>query len=298
MTQSYPYGSTYNTISDRTYRDKYMSSRLQEILKTATVAEKICQVDRSDNLRIQNPYGGTPTALVTGITGTYSVENFTTTNDALTVAEQVAYGEHIYDFQKLLTQFDLFASRTDAIMYAMAKAADIWVLNVMCEAGTGTYSTPSGGFTTASNISTILANLGSKFLGYAQAYQGLFLVVEAADTVGFTIAQMTNGFNYADAAWNNGFMTSAGGFEIYVVPDGTFTTVATADTTSGTQTWSNSSHRVAGVKGMVTYAAPRGLMQGEKEVSGKSGSEIYGIGYIGAKVWTAIAGLVIDITIA
>ncbi len=286
-----------NTISSRTYRDKYMSTRLQEILKTAVVAEKICKVDRTEALTIQNPYGSTPTASVTGLTGTYSVSNITTTNDALTVAEQVAYGEHIYDFEKLLTQFDLFASRTDAIMYAMAKAADIWVLNVMLEAGTGTYSTPSGGFTTASNIPTILANLGSKFLGYAQAYQGLFLVVEAGDTVGFTIAQMTNGFSYADAAWNNGFMTSAGGFEIYVVPDSTFTTVSTADTTSGTQTWSNSGHRLAGAKGLVTYAAPRGLIMGEKEVSGQTGKEIYGVGYIGAKVWTAIAGLIIDITV-
>jgi len=274
-----------------------MSNRLQEILKTAVVAEKICRVDTTEALTLQNPYGSTPTASVTGLTGTYSVSNYTTTNDACTVAEQVAYGEHIFDFEKLLTNFDLFASRTDAIMYAMAKASDIWVLNVMCEAGTGTYSTPSGGFTTASNIVTILANLGSKFLGYAEAYNGLFLVIEAADTVGFTIAQLTNGFSYADAAWRNGFMTSAAGFEIYVVPDGTFTTVASADTTSGTQTWSNSGHRVAGVKNMVTYARPRGLIQGEKEVSGMTGKEIYGVGYIAAKVWTNIASLVIDITI-
>lgn len=286
-----------NTISTFTYRNAYMQSRLQEILKTATVAEKICRVDRTEALTLQNPYGSTPIASVTGLTGTYSVSNYQTTNDTLTIAEQVSYGEHIYDFEKLLTNFDLFASRTDAIMYAMAKAADIWVLNVTTEAGTGTYSTPSGGFTTASNIPTILANLGSKFLGYAQAYQGLFLVVEAADTVGFTIAQLTNGFSYADAAWNNGFMTKAGGFEIYVVPDGTFTTVSSADTTSGTQVWSNSGHRVAGIKGMVTYAAPRGLTQGEKEVSGRTGKEIYGVGYIGAKVWNQIASLVIDITV-
>jgi hypothetical protein len=175
----------------------------------------------------------------------------------------------------------LFADRADNQAYAIAYAIDKYVVNALCEDGTGTYSTPSGGFTTAANIVTILANLGSKFVGYAESYKGLYLVVEAADTVGFSAAQMTNGYNFADLALRNGLLTTMGGFDIFAVADGTFTTVSSADTTSGTQTWSNSGHRVAGVKGISTYAYPRGLTYGEKEVSGADGKEVYIMGYFG-----------------
>ena len=62
-----------NTISSRTYRDKYRLANLDNLLRTALVAEKICMVDRSDNKRIQSPYGSTPTGTVQAIAGTYSV---------------------------------------------------------------------------------------------------------------------------------------------------------------------------------------------------------------------------------
>lgn len=286
-----------NSISSFTNRNKYAQTTLQEILKVAVVCEKICQVDRSDLYTIQNPYGSDPTVVVTGLTGTYDVAALTTTNDALTVSEEVKASEHIYRHNQVLSNFDLFASRIDALTYGIAKAVDKYVLNMITEAGTGTYTTPSGGFTTAANIPTILANLGSKFAGYADVYKGLFLVIEASDTVGFTIAQMTNGYSYADSALNNGFMKSMGGFDIYVVADSTFTTVASADTTSGTQTWSNSGHRVAGVKGISTYAQPRGIEYQEKPVSGRTGVEMVLSCVIGAKVWYQKAALIVDITI-
>lgn len=286
-----------NSISTFTYRNSYVSARMQEILKTAVVAEAICKVDRSDSYTLQNPYGNTPTAIVSGLTGTYSVSNITTTNDSLTVTEQVAYSEHIYDFEKILSNFDLYAERMDAHLYAVAKAIDIWVLNMLCEEGTGAYPTPSGGFTTASNIITILAGVGAKFYGYAETYKGIYLVIEAGDTVGFTASQMTNGYSMADSALKNGFVTSMGGFDIYVVPDGTFTTVSTVNSTSGTKTWSNSGHRVAGVKGVTTYAAPRGIQYDEKKVTGTTGLEIETHGYIGFCAWYQKKALTIDITV-
>jgi hypothetical protein len=92
-------------------------------------------------------------------------------------------------------------------------------------------------------------------------------------------------------------MKSMGGFDIYVVADSTFTTVASADTTSGTQTWSNSGHRVAGVKGISTYAQPRGIQYDEKSVSGRTGKEIVLSCLIGAWVWYQKRALIVDITI-
>lgn len=282
-----------NTISTFTYRRKYFSTTLQEVLKKALVAEKICTVDNSDVQKIDNPYGSQPTASVTGINGTYAVSTYTTTDDTLTVDNEVKIAEHIFDFEKVLTSFDMYANRMQEMMYSVAYAIDYHVLNNMCEDATGTYTTPAGGFTTAANINTIISNLASQVMGYSDTYKGMFLVIENTDVVGFMAAQMTNGFSYADAALKNGFMSSYGGVEIYVVRTGTF-----ANGSSGTTSFTNSGHRVFGIKDVATYASPRSIRYEEKAVSGKTGMELLVFGYVGFKLWAQKAGLFIDITIA
>lgn len=266
---------------------------LDENLRTALVAEKICQVDRSDNKRIQSPYGSTPSATIQAIAGTYTPATFTTTDDTLTVTDEFIVAEHIYDFEEVLTNFDLFSSRLDEMVNEVAVEIDKFVLNNLCEDGTGAYTTPTGGFTTAANINEIMGNLVSKVSGYADAYKGLYLVIENTDIPGFVQAQVTNGFSFADSALNNGFMAKYMGVEIYVVRSGLF-----VDATIGTTSVTNSGHRVFGVKGVTTYAAPRGVRFEEKGVTGKTGKEVVVYGYIGFKAWTPKAGLTVDITLA
>lgn len=286
-----------NTLSTKTLRDKYRLASLDVLLRNALVAEKVCSVDRSDAKTIQSPYGSQPTSTVQALAGTYNAATFTTTNDELSVDDEVIVAEHIFDFENVLSQFDLFASRTDEMNNSVATAIDKWVLNELCERANGTYTTPTGGFTTASNINVIMSNLISKVMGYADAYRGLFLVIENTDVPGFIQAQATNGFSYADAALNNGFMASYMGVDVYVVRTGTFVD-ATTTSASGTKTWTNSGHRVFGVKGVSTYAAPRGIHYEEKGVTGKTGMEVACIGYIGFKAWTSKYDLLIDITLA
>jgi len=281
-----------NTLSTFTARNKYMSANMQEILKASLIAEKICAVDRSDTYTIQNPYGSTPSVSITGLTGTYAVTAFTTTNDALTVDMEVKYGEHIYDFERIISNFNMFAERSDRLSYSVSQKIDYAIVNLLCEAGSGTYSTLSGGFTTASNWNKILSNLLTKWAGYSNIYDGMFLVVEAGDLSGIVEAQMTNGFSFADAALNNGFVKNQAGIDIYVVIDGTF-----ADDTIGTTSVTNSGHRVAGIKRAATYAAPRGVQYDEKKVSGRTGLEIVVWGTFGFKLWTQMAAMVIDITV-
>lgn len=261
------------------------------------VAEAICDVDRSDVFYIRNPYSSQPTASVHAIDGSYAVSAYTTTNDALTITDEITYGEHIYDFENVLNNFDLFSNRIDELSYAVAIALDKWVINELCENGTGIYTTPVGGFTTAANINIIVSNLVSKVAGFATNYQDLFLVIENTDIPGFMQAQMTSGFTFADAALKNGWFTNYAGVDIYVVRSGTFADETTT-TVSGTKTWTNSGHRVFGVKGVATYAAPRGINIEEKGVTLKTGKEIAVYGYIGFKLWTQNASLVVDVTIA
>lgn len=280
-----------NAVSTYTYRRKYFSTALAKVLRTALVAEKICDVNRTDLKYIDNPYGSQPTASVTAINGTYSISDYTTTDDTLTVDNEVKVAEHIFNFEEIMSNFDLMSSRMDELMYQVATKIDRFVINNLCEDGTGTYSTPAGGFA-ASNINTIMSNLLSKVAGYSEVYKGLFLVIENTEVPGFVQAQATNGFSFADAALNNGFMGQYMGIDIYVVRSGTF-----ADETLGTKTYTNSGHRVFGVKNVATYASPRGVQYEEKPVTGKTGQEVVVFGLIGFKLWATKTDLIVDITV-
>lgn len=282
-----------NTISTKTYRDKYRLANLDTLLRAALVAEAICDVDRTGAKTIQNPYGSQPTTVVQAIAGTYTPATYTTTDDTLTVADEFIVAEQVYDFEKTLTNFDLFANRTDEQAYSIATAIDKQVVNALALGATGAYTTPAGGFTTIANVNVIMANLISKTVGYADVYKGLFLVLEPTDVVGFIQVQATNGFSYADMALNNGWMTNYLGVDIYVVKAGTFVSA-----TIGTLTFVNAAARVFGVKNVTTYAAPQGVMFDEKGVSSKTGKEVVTYGYLGVKVWATKAALIVKITLA
>lgn len=263
------------------------------MLRNALVAEKICNVDRSDSKRIQNPYGSQPTATVQAVAGTYSVTAWTITDDALTVDNEVIYAEHIFSHEEFFSKFSVAQSRLDNMMYAVAFGVDKFVLNNLCEDGTGAYTTPAGGFTTASNVLKIFADLTATQMGYQGVDSSYFLVVENTDMAGITLAGATNGFNTADAVINNGRVGHLMGVDIYVVRSGTFVS-ATIGTTSVT----NAGHRVFGVKGSATYCSPRGMQYEEKAVTGKTGRETVVYCLVGFKLWAQRAINVVDITLA
>lgn len=280
------------TMSTYGNRDKYFQSQYEIVLRNNLVAEKICMVDNSDAKRIQNPYGGQPTATIQAVAGTYSVSAWTVTDDALTVTDEVIYSEHVFAHEDFFAKFDIAASRLDNLMYAVSYGVDKFVLNNLLEDGTGTYTTPAGGFTTASNINTIMGNLQSKVAGYENTY-GTFLVIENTDLVGFAIAGATNGFNMADSTLKNGFMNNWMGTDIYVIRTGTF-----VDATIGSTTVTNSGHRLFGVNKVATYASPRGMQYEEKSVTGKTGKELVVYCLVGFKLWAQKASLIVDITLA
>lgn len=285
-----------NTLSTESGRRNYLLSQFDIVLRNALISEKICDVRRGDEKTVDNPYGGQPTATIQAVVGTYSVTAWTTTDDTLTVADEVIYAEHVFAHEEFFSVFDITASRLDNMMYAVAFGVDKFVLNNLCEDATGAYSTPAGGFTSSANINTIIANLVSKVAGYETPYHqdggSLFLVIENTDLVGFMIAGMTNGYAFADGHLNNGWLGQYGGVDVHVVRSGLF-----SDSTLGSTTVTNSGHRVFGVKGVSTMASPRGLQYEEKPVTGKTGREIVVFSLIGFKLWAQKAGLIVDITL-
>lgn len=285
--------ATTNSLSTKTLRDKYRSAQIQQALRKKVVAEAICMVDRSDLKTISSPYISALTTTVQAVTGTYSPANVTTTDDTLTVADEFIVSAQIKGFETITSNFDLFFATNEAMTNSAVEAIDKWVLNNLCEDGTGAYTTPAGGFTTPANVITIISNIISKCAGYADAVGGMYVVVENTDLTGIIPAIATSGFRYADDALMNGVYGQILGVDIYVVRSGTF-----VDATSGTKTWTNSGHRVGGAKMKTTYAFPRGLQYEEKGVTGVTGMEVVCYGLVGFKAWTPWTDLTIDITLA
>lgn len=283
-----------NTLSTYTLRHKYFSTNLAFALKKALVSEAIANVDRSELKTIENPYVTEVTAAIQAVAGTYTPAARTTNDDALSVDDEVVVSTHVFDFENRTANFNLTANFLEDLMYQVAFKTDQFVLNKILDQATGAYTTPAGGFTTAANIPVICANLLSKVAGFQSGIASSpFLVIESTDIVGFAQAQVSSGYNYADAALNNGFMSNYMGIKIYVVRTGTFVTA-----TLGTLTAANSGHRLFGISKLAMFASPRGVQYEEKMVTGKTGREIVAYGYVGAKVWTPQAGLFVDITLA
>lgn len=266
-------------------------SQYDIVLRNALVAEKICAVDNGDKKYIENPYGSQVTATIQAVAGTYSVSAWTVTDDKLTVTDEVIYSEHVYAHEEFFAVFDIAQSRLDEMMYGVAFGIDKFVLNNLCEDATASYSTPAGGFASG-NIITIMSNISSKFMGYADTYKGLYMVLEAQDTPGFIQAEAINGFSMADATLRNGFVDQYMGFDLYVVQNGVF-----VDATLGTKSVTNDGHRVAGVKGVSTYASPRGMNYEEKPVTGKTGREVVVFQLVGFKLWAQKTALTCDVTV-
>lgn len=286
-----------NTIGTSTlsevWRIKYAQSKLDLSLKTASVAEKCFKKDMSGAKYIANPYLTALSAAAATMAGTYSVGTATTTDDTLTVTDQVSKGVHLFEFEDTLSRADLFGSFIDDMAAEVTLLVDKFVLNYMCNNAGDTYTTAVGGFTTPGNINKIIGDLTGKVSGYADAYKGLFLVIENTDLTGFIQAGMSNGFNFADAVLNNGFAGVYGGVEIYVVRSGVFAT-----TTIGTLSATNSGKRLFGVKNVHTYALPKGVQYQEVKVSSKTGMEIGVWANVGAAVWSQKSNLLVAITLA
>lgn len=285
-----------NTDASTSWNTKFFGPNFQQILRNALVAEAICKVDRSNSKIIYNPYSSQPTVEISTLTGTYTPTAYTTTNDTLTVGTEFKVGEHVYDFERVMQHADVKMDRMDNQAYAIKNAIDQYVVNLLLEDGTGTYTTPTGGFTVAANIPVIFANLLSKIEGYSTPMGGAYAVLESTDVVGILQAQLTSGFSYSDRGLNNGFFSNYAGVDIYIVPSGTFVnaTYVGTDTTSIT----NSGHRLFGVKGAATYAIPQDVVSRSFPVTGKTGEEVSTSGIFGFKLWNQFKALTVDITLA
>ena len=108
-----------NSLSTHTLRQIYLKSTLEVALRNALVAEKIAQVDRSELKTIENPHITQQTAAIQAVAGTYTVSAMTTSDDTLSVDDEVIFGTHVFDFEKLTSNFDLMSTFFDDLIYSV-----------------------------------------------------------------------------------------------------------------------------------------------------------------------------------
>jgi len=283
---------TAGTAINSSWRKKYFSSTLQQVMTTALVSEKCFTHDTSGGRYIENPYGSAVTAAIQAVAGTYSPSAFTVLDDTLAVNDEVVYGEQIKNFEARMSNFDIASNRLTTISRAIAVGVDYFVLNKILDMAGSSLTTPVGGFTTAANFGKIIGDLLGKVAGYADTQNGYFLVLENTDVSGIFQAQIGSGFNFSDMALRNGLVNNVAGVDIYVVRSGTFVT-----TTIGTLTAINSGHRLFGVKNVATFATyPPNYEEGK--VTGQTGKEISVDCGVGARAWYTTLNLLVDITLA
>lgn len=269
-----------NTISSRTYRDELRSNILQETLYTATVIEAVADIDRSGKKVIENPYASVPTIVIQALAGTYTPAAYTTTDDSLSVTQELIVAEQIYDFEASLTDVNLFMERQKRMSRNIAVALDKQAISDILATGGISTLAVTAGFASFGVIKALGA-LQGLVAGYANGLNDVFLVIESTDISAFIQAQVSTGFNMADMALKNGFMGNYLGVDIYVVRSG----VSTAN------------HRLAGIKKRFTVALPINWKFEEKGVSGKTGKEVVLYGYYGSKVWNNNLPLIVNVNI-
>ena len=124
-----------NTFGTRTtskaLRDKYRLAQLDQALRNALVAEKVCMVDRTDLKTISNPYITAVSTTIQAVAGTYSPAALTTTDEQLTVADEAIAATHIFDFEKVTSNFDLMFEANRALSNSVVKH-DSLLLPVFC----------------------------------------------------------------------------------------------------------------------------------------------------------------------
>ena len=271
-----------NTISSRTYRDVLRKESFQEYTKMALVAKEIAMEDTSGDKVIQNPYSSQPTPSVGAITGTYTVSDFTTTDESLSVADQVTIAERINDFEELLTKPNLFLDRTDKMTNAIAEEIDKYILDKLATGAGNTNVSVAGGFT-STNVIPTLASIVGELAGYSNfKLNGAYIVIGNSAVPAFIQAQIGNGFMMSDLAIKNGLFTNHAGVNIYVVRDDQLPTNTV----------------IAGISKQATWANPGGLRVQEKPVPLATATEVVYFAYIGAKVWSETADLTMNISTA
>jgi hypothetical protein len=281
-----------NTVADGTTKQHWMAN-FQPTLESALVSFKICKTHTGPDRIIHNPYQSEPTGQDGAASVDYSgnIDDFTLTDDTLTVNRRAYQAEHVDNIEQLQVRYDLAKARAERHAYVVRKKIDAYVLqNAATTSGTlqvddGEIGGTDGNPITLSstNVDDMLrAVMETLYTNDARMENGVYIVLAPDHITKLTQFQQANGFSLADAALKNGYIDSYMGVDIYL---------SNQLYNDGTQ-----DHAIAGVYDSISLALPDDGGDFEKKaVSGKFGRELVTSKIYNTKIWNNMLKEVVDI---
>jgi hypothetical protein len=227
-----------NTTPDGTQKQHWMPN-FQRELRKRLVAMRFAEVYTGPDRLITNPYGIDPAGYDGASQTSYSITDFTLGSDSLTVNRRAGAAEHIDNIEQLQTRYDLAMDRSTRHSFVTKDKIDQYVFGLPVAAGSSVQDIDAGYMSSGVSNGTPIASSDSNIENTANAIierlglvngaldRGITWAVspfELTDISGFT---QNNGFNVADAAIKNGFVTDSAfaGLDIVVTNNLTHTQV-------------------------------------------------------------------------
>lgn len=233
-----------NVIPDGAFKQLWMAG-VQGDLDKKLVAKPITTTDSRATRIFHNPFNSTPVGTNGTKQLTYAIEDMTSADDTLTVAQRATAAEHIDSYEQMMTSYDLMSQQEQRQAYRIADFIDQYVLNKPVGfAGvrkidngvvTGGASDGAAYVTSSANINNVPIKI-SQFLalGNGAMEKGLFWVVSPYEMANMTAYAQSHGFTIADESIRSGYTglvgKDFGGVSVYQSNNLTHTTVLTLAT--------------------------------------------------------------------
>lgn len=213
---------------------------VQKNLDSMLVADKISTTSRKNDRVVYNPYNSQVAGSDGTATTAYSVTDFETSADSLTVNRRAVAAEHVDNIEELQASFALTQERMNEHSAIIAKKIDQFMLNLpvgfsgVTQLGNGgvASSTP---YTSSNQVidditNSIFENLA---VNNAALEKGTYIVVSPYEMTDYKSYMQNNGFATADQAIKKGIGyrgTTFSGVDVYSSNNLTHTVVMTTAT--------------------------------------------------------------------
>lgn len=215
-----------NTIASGATKQMWIPG-VQKNLDSLLTARAISTVTRANDRIIYNPYHSQVAGSDGAAATAYSVADFTTSADSLTVNRRAVAAEHVDNIEELQASFALTQERMNEHSAIISKKIDQFALNLPVGSGgialdDGDFGGTDGNAKTSSNsaIDDIVNTMYEQLAVNNSALEkGTFMVVSPYEMTDIKSFMQNNGFSVADETIKKGLTyrgTTFSGVDIYV----------------------------------------------------------------------------------
>lgn len=213
---------------------------VQSNLDSMLVADKVATTSRKNDRVIYNPYNSQMAGADGAAATAYTVTDFTTDADSLTVNRRAVAAEHVDNIEELQASFALTQERMNEHSAIIAKKIDQFMLNLpvgfsgVSQLGNGGVVSATPYTSSNSVVDDIMNSIYEKLaINNAALEKGTFCVVSPYEMTDLKSFMQNNGFGVSDEAIKKGVNfrgTTFSGIDIYASNNLTHVAVLTLAT--------------------------------------------------------------------